>query len=777
MKNTRPTFDSTSSSRFFKLRKMGILMICFLCYFAAVVSGGAQQLAQYGFEGNVLDTSGNAHHGVNHSVTYTGGVIGGQAGIFNGTSSYVDLNNPATTGPLKPALPVTITAWVYVNDTTGVQRIVSTDNSDNSTVYAGCDLSIASGNPCCDYGDGVAAGPTHRRSLTGSALLSTGQWYHLAAVIQGATNMQLYVNGLPINGNYSGTGGALGYTTATSKIGTGNAANFFNGNIDDVRIYHAALTPDQIGLIARGGLGYWAFDEATGTTTADLTGDALTGTLANSPLWTAGLFGDALTFNGTSSYVNLNNNTTVNPLKSNLPITMGAWVKLSSTTGVQRVFSSDNSDNTTIIAGYDLSINSGVPACEYGDAAGPFGPHRRTKTGTTVLMPGTWYYISAVIQGPTNMQVYVNGVDDGGTYSGTGGTMAYTTASSKIATGNTVNFVNGILDEVSVFNKALTPYDLGAAETVGGGSISSPAVGPQPSYGIGGTGFTLVKNWNFGTNGTIRNIADMNANFQYHDQFNGIGSAIGYGAVSVAPDTANALAGQPIEGTNTGGAPVRTFFADYLRTYLVPLNGATTVTVSSHNAGSGSFQAKWTLPHGGSLQGQDIIWETRVRYVTPPYFWFAIWNAGNQWNHGAEMDLIESFGYDNGGGSTNYVGRYWHSNSVATTNHDQVNYSNWPGGMSSVGINTFDATQYHIWTLAYYKDNSFAFYVDGTRVQYGSNYNWTLGATSTGTPVNMNFLFDGTWGNSTVPSVNHSLPASSLAGTYYEWNYSRVYLR
>ncbi len=114
----------------------------------------------------------------------------------------------------------------------------------------------------------------------------------------------------------------------------------------------------------------------------------------------------------------------------------------------------------------------------------------------------------------------------------------------------------------------------------------------------------------------------MNANFQYHDQFQTYRNP-NYGADVVAPDSANAIYGQPIEGTDTAG-PVRTFLTDSLQTYLVPLNNAQTVTSANRTAGSGSFQAKWTLPAGGSRLGQDIIWETRVRYVTPPYFLFAL---------------------------------------------------------------------------------------------------------------------------------------------------------
>src|SRR4051794_7385192 len=64
-----------------------------------------------------------------------------------------------------------------------------------------------------------------------------------------------------------------------------------------------------------------------------------------------------------------------------------------------------------------------------------------------------------------------------------------------------------------------TVLPLAKAETVGGGTIDSPAVAPAPAYNIGGGGFVPVKNWNFGTNGTIRNYTDMNVNFYYHDQY------------------------------------------------------------------------------------------------------------------------------------------------------------------------------------------------------------------------------------------------------------------
>jgi hypothetical protein len=55
--------------------------------------------------------------------------------------------------------------------------------------------------------------------------------------------------------------------------------------------------------------------------------------------------------------------------------------------------------------------------------------------------------------------------------------------------------------------------------------------------------------------------------------------------------------------------------------------------------------------------------------------------------------------------------------------------------------------------------------------------NWTLGATAGGTPVDFRFLFDAGWGHTQVASVDHALAASALAGTFYQFDWSRVHAR
>jgi hypothetical protein len=315
-----------------------------------------------------------------------------------------------------------------------------------------------------------------------------------------------------------------------------------------------------------------------------------------------------------------------------------------------------------------------------------------------------------------------------------------------------------------------------SGETIGGGTVANPAVGPAPAHAIGGTGFTLVRNWNFGTSesSTVKSYSELNTHFNYHNMNGVTGPQIGYGAEAVAPSYATAVAGQPIENVNTAG-PVREFFTDSLRTYVLPLDGATTVSPSAHNAGSGSFFAKWSLPAGGSVLGQDILWETRVRYVPPKQFWFSIWTAGKQWaaGGGPEIDLIESFDYEWNGTSANPNGEIWHS---AVSKNKEVSYASWPAGMSSVGITNYDASQYHIWSVLIRTDNTCRVFVDGIEVQRGT-FPWRRGGVDSGIPTDLHFLFDATWGYTGDERMNKSMASSVFAGKYFEWDYSRVYLR
>ena len=313
------------------------------------------------------------------------------------------------------------------------------------------------------------------------------------------------------------------------------------------------------------------------------------------------------------------------------------------------------------------------------------------------------------------------------------------------------------------------------------GDISKPAIGPAPieTSKVGGSPFVLVKNWNFGANGTIKNSNDLIAEFNFHDQWNTIANGSNYGAVTVAANSATAIGAsglglpndkQPVEDP---ARPTRQILSDSLKTYVRPLSAnASSVSVGAHDTGNGSITAKWTLPSGGAGLKRDLLWETRVRMPNPvPAFWFALWTAGTKWNGGAEMDVVESFGTPNIGSGAHA----FHVNSVGGT--DKYRYSAWPNELDNIGVPSAqrDLSQWHTFTWVYLKDDSFKVYYDGYLVQEGTLH-WTLTGAAGGENIDMSFLFDFGWGHTQISDVNISMPAANMSLTY-EVDYSRVYMR
>lgn len=340
-------------------------------------------------------------------------------------------------------------------------------------------------------------------------------------------------------------------------------------------------------------------------------------------------------------------------------------------------------------------------------------------------------------------------------------------------------------------NGAIVPRDSAAAwdptavnakgESVGVGEIGKPALGPAPLHAdkAPGAPFVLVKNWDFGADGTITQMSDLIEEFQFHDQFGTIANGTNYGSVTVAPNEETAVSArdlglpnnrQPIDDP---ARPYREFTPEAIRTYVRPLSSsATSINAARHDAGNGSFMAKWELPKGGSRLQQDVLWESRVRIPTPARgFWFSLWTAGQKWNRGAEMDVVESFGTPNIGPGANA----FHVNSVG--GRDKHAFSNWISELTGLGVPTMerDLSDWHTFTWIYLRDDTYQVYYDDYLVQQGS-LQWTLGGSSAGEELNMSFLFDFGWGHTQVSEVNISLPVAELPLTY-ELDYSRVYVR
>jgi prepilin-type N-terminal cleavage/methylation domain-containing protein len=109
------------------------------------------------------------------------------------------------------------------------------------TVTSGYNFFITSLNIYFRLGDG-----TSRFQLSASHGLSANVWYHLVATYNGAL-MKIYKNGVAFSGSTSFTGN-IGTNANPVIIGERNTSSsyFFNGSIDNVRIYDVAIPASQI---------------------------------------------------------------------------------------------------------------------------------------------------------------------------------------------------------------------------------------------------------------------------------------------------------------------------------------------------------------------------------------------------------------------------------------------------------------------------------------------------------------------------------------------------
>jgi len=110
---------------------------------------------------------------------------------------------------------------------------------------------------------------------TGTTPLIPTEWYHIAAT-WGTGGMQIFINGV-LEGTNTYTGTGANTTNPVSIGGWINFPQFFNGQIDEVRIWNTARSQTEIRntmcskLIGNepGLVGYWRFDETAGNTYFD----------------------------------------------------------------------------------------------------------------------------------------------------------------------------------------------------------------------------------------------------------------------------------------------------------------------------------------------------------------------------------------------------------------------------------------------------------------------------------------------------------------------------
>jgi fibronectin type 3 domain-containing protein len=208
---------------------------------APVTAAPAAMLAHWKFNETSGTTAVDSIAAKNGTLTGGALFMGGKFSnsvAFNGTSSYVSL--PAG---LVSSLSgnFTLAAWVYVNANGSWARVF--DFGTGTTAYMF--LAPVSGGNTLRYAI-TTSGGSGEQQINGP-ILSAGAWHHVAVAVSGSTGI-LFVDGVGVGTNTSLTlkPSSLGSTTLNYLGKSQFADPYFNGRIDDFRIYNIALNTAQL---------------------------------------------------------------------------------------------------------------------------------------------------------------------------------------------------------------------------------------------------------------------------------------------------------------------------------------------------------------------------------------------------------------------------------------------------------------------------------------------------------------------------------------------------
>lgn len=411
----------------------------------------------------------------------TGGQVSG-ALSFDGSNDYVAVTDPgagsvldATTGD-----SITLTAWIKPANITGYKAILAkgTTTGVNDMNY---DIYLNASGIQVGFND---ASNTYHGMATSSGIVSAGAWQFVAATMTfgSATGWKIYYNGV----EYPVTTTGSPYTTVPSVqnnplwIGAYNEAGGaavdvpFNGQIDDVRVYRRNLSATDIKALYdqgryrtfdNGKVAHWPLDASSGTTAADLTGNAA-GTTVNSPTWTpaGGRVDGTLDFDGTDDRIDAGSPAALDNLAA---MTIVGWIRpdtLGEGPSLGRIIG--KTTGNTAAGGWTLNLDTTNRLTFDVDYATT--DFRRRAANNSITL-GAWQQVAVTWTGSataTNAKLYVNGVEASyaTTTNGTGGRV--NDAAQNIAIGNppalTDRSFDGRIDDLRIYNRVLTAAEIKA---------------------------------------------------------------------------------------------------------------------------------------------------------------------------------------------------------------------------------------------------------------------------------------------------------------------------
>ncbi|MET0752067.1 MAG: LamG-like jellyroll fold domain-containing protein [Pyrinomonadaceae bacterium] len=429
-------------------------------------------ISSYSGDGSTLDARSRNNGTIQGNVTFASGNIGQAFQLGGANGDRILIGNPAD----LRRQDFTIEAWVKRSSSSVVT------NSPNAGSPNGIFFAYGQGGYAflidqntnklglSQVGMSVALAPT----LT----ITDTNWHHVAVTQSGpaftaGTQTVFYLDGVadtPV-----GYGPQFTFTTnaAIGSRGDGLTDNVFFGAIDELSIYDRALSAAQIqAIFASGAAGkckplattapdnqvLWLAGDGDAL---DSTGSGNNGTLQNGTGYVVGRVGQGFTFDGADDQITVPDNANQN---GGTNLTIEAWINPSSLPHGGTILQKRTSGN---IGGYVLEptqpSGGGQPnglqfVIMVGGVYSALNP-------AGILNPNVWQHIAATYDGAF-MRIYVNGVEVGNK-SQTG--VIDNVAAPIIIGRNAFNNqgFSGAIDEVSVYNRALTAAEIQSISNAG----------------------------------------------------------------------------------------------------------------------------------------------------------------------------------------------------------------------------------------------------------------------------------------------------------------------
>jgi hypothetical protein len=199
-------------------------------------------VAYYPFNGNADDESGNSNHGMVNGATLTEDKFGNaeSAYSFNGINNYINLGNVIATNVFS------FSVWFTTNSSKRNQTILGN--------YRPCSY-VDTGFILLNYGREIEKGDPRLQLYKKTAIeysedMADNRWHHVVGVF-GKNSFYFYVDGI-LRGSETGS---YNQTSINTKVGAADAISdycgvtgesYFNGKIDNIRIYSRTLSESEV---------------------------------------------------------------------------------------------------------------------------------------------------------------------------------------------------------------------------------------------------------------------------------------------------------------------------------------------------------------------------------------------------------------------------------------------------------------------------------------------------------------------------------------------------